>query len=216
MSFTIYPLKEGTKFNGKIYFTNLDEEDIGLLAWALRLNDDCFQNIGLAKPYGFGRVKVEDIELKIENLDTKYNSFSFDYFETQDVNKFIDIYKKNFASSYLSGGSLEEQKPVKELMKIKSKLVEESEANNYNYMKLNEFKDKRVLLEILDYERLISTTYANNNRQSNNAFSKKNYNNNKAKQNTYKADQKQGSFNNNAIMEAFKAAENKKNNTKKK
>lgn len=180
MSLTIKPLKEGTKFKGKIYFTNLDEEELGLLAWALKLNDNCYQNIGLAKPYGFGRVKVEDIELKIENLDLKYNSFSFEYHENEDINKYIDIYKKNFSARYLNDKDLEEQEPIKELLTIKSKVIDKSEANNYRYMDLEEFKIKRVLPEIQKYEEAInSANKVDRQNIDSSKFSKNSYNKNK-------------------------------------
>lgn len=75
----IHPLKKGTKFGGKIHFTNLHYDELGLILWALKLEDDSYQNIGLAKPYGFGRVKVENVKLKLEDIDEKYASFTFDY-----------------------------------------------------------------------------------------------------------------------------------------
>lgn len=157
MSITIYPLKEGTCFKGKIYFTNLEEEELGLLSWSLKLNDGCFQNIGLAKPYGFGRVKVESVELKIENIDKKYESFSFDYLETDNVDKYIKFYKDNFATEKIGGKSLDDQKPIKELMTIKSRIVSEKDAKYYRYMemKLKEFRDRKVLPEILHYDDLV-------------------------------------------------------------
>lgn len=165
MSFTINPLKEGTCFEGKIYFNNLYEDELGLLLWSLQLNEGCRQNIGLAKSYGFGRVIVHDVELSIEDIDKKYGEFCFDYIVKENVNKYINAYKYYFSKEKLNGRNIEEEIPVKELIHIKSKIVKENEANNYRYMSIereyldngrqykeNEFKDKKVLPEILNYD----------------------------------------------------------------
>lgn len=168
MKSRIYPLIEGTKFSGKIYFENLNEDELGLLVWSLKLNQDCYQNIGLAKPYGFGRVRVEDFKLMLEDLDEKYSSFTFDYIKQEDENKFIDIYKKEFSNNYLNGRDIEDEKSVKELIKIKSNVVKSEDSNYYRYMEIqadyndngrkpNEFKDLKVLPEILNYEKALKS-----------------------------------------------------------
>ncbi|MDI6604251.1 MAG: TIGR03986 family CRISPR-associated RAMP protein [Thermoanaerobacteraceae bacterium] len=155
MKFTIHPLKEGSIFKGRIYFTNLYEDELGLLIWSLKLNEDCYQNIGLAKPYGFGRVKVEGIKLFIEDLNKKYNYFSFDYFKEENaLDYYIEKYKKYFSDEFLNRDDIENKIPIKEFIKIKSKIVTLEEANNYRYMDLDskEFQSKKVLPEILEYE----------------------------------------------------------------
>ena len=195
MIFTIHPLKEGTKFSGKIYFNNLEEDELGLLIWALKLEDNCYQSIGLAKPYGFGRVKVSDILLKLENLEKKYLEFSFDFMEDAEIDKYINIYKETFSNKYLNGKSIDEQKFIKEFIYIKSKVVNKKDANWYRYMNLNEFKDKKVLPSILEYADIINkdrmgldksrkTQYDKQNNKQNNKQkrnkSKDNYKNNKS------------------------------------
>ena len=214
MKTTIYPLKGGTKFRGKVYFDNLDEEELGLLAWALKLNNGCYQNIGLAKPYGFGRIEVKDVKLNIEDLNKKYSSFSFDYYEEVNVDKYIDIYKKNFSNKSLNGRDIEKEKPIEELMYIKSKVIKLQDANNYRYMELDEFKKKKVLPEILDYEKLLKSSYkgkiSNQNKNYNKPKSNKNYNEPKRNKNGRKSEQ----YANGTIAEAFKKAEIRKNNKK--
>lgn len=219
MKFIIHPLKEGTQFKAKIYFENLDEEELGLLIWSLKLDENCYQNIGLAKPHGFGRVKVKDIILNMEDLDKKYNSFSFDYYEEADLDKYIDIYKDNFSRKNLNGRSIDEQKPVKELMLIKSKVVKIEDANYYRYMeierqemikgrnkKINEFKDMNVLPEILEYEKLVKSPQKKNlygQTRNNNKSRKNNRQNNRKNEQT-----------NNAFAMAFKKAEKEKQKKK--
>ncbi|MBZ2175782.1 TIGR03986 family CRISPR-associated RAMP protein [Schnuerera sp. xch1] len=157
MTSKIFPLKEGTIFNGRIYFNNLEDDELGLLLWALRLNDNSYQNIGLAKPYGFGRVKVEELQLYIEDIDKKYSSFCFDYMLKEDENRFIDIFKERFSKEYLNGNEIDTQKPIKELLEIKSRIVKREDANYYRYMDLNEFKEMKVLPDILSYDKVVRT-----------------------------------------------------------
>lgn len=55
----LYPLPAKTKFTGVIRYRNLHEDELGLLLWCLRLDKGCYQNMGMGKPYGYGRVKIE-------------------------------------------------------------------------------------------------------------------------------------------------------------
>ena len=59
------PLPKGTVFHGVIRFRNLSAEELGLLLWSLRLEDGCFQTIGMGKPYGYGRMKLAIESLKL-------------------------------------------------------------------------------------------------------------------------------------------------------
>lgn len=167
----VYPLETGTEFKGKIYFNNLCEDELGLLLWSLKLEDNCFQSIGLAKPYGYGRVKVKDMKLHTENLQKKYEEFCFDYLENNDIDKFVNVYKKKFSEEYLSGKSIDEHKTIKELIYIKSKVLNE---NQCRYMDLEEFKDKKPLPEISTFdsstkrkEQMFSNNIVNDKKKTN-------------------------------------------------
>ena len=205
----IHPLKEGTEFKGRIYFTNLYEDELGLLGWSLKLNDGCYQNIGLAKPYGFGRIEVVDVRVKIEDLQKKYTSFSFDYYKDDDINKYISLYKEFFSKNKLKGKNIEETTPVKELMYIKSVVIEEDERNNYRYMDLDEFKLKKVLPTIIQCKNGAYSKSHNKDRASkapNNE--RKEVTNKKVKKNSINAFNKsyKNSFGNAAKIEAFNKA----------
>ena len=117
-------------------------DELGLLLWSLKLEDNCFQTIGMAKPYGFGRVKVENIKLQVENLKKKYSEFCFNYEEPQDIDKYISIYKEEFSKKYLLGKPIEEYDSIKELMAIKSQIFH---TNDCNYMELREYRRKKLL-----------------------------------------------------------------------
>lgn len=65
------PLDRGSVFTSRISFHNLRKAEIGALLSALTFhnNDDYFHMIGMAKPYGYGKVKIT---LDLENSKLKY------------------------------------------------------------------------------------------------------------------------------------------------
>ncbi len=91
---TIRALKSGTNFVGTVKFKNLNEDELGLLLWSIKLNDDCSQNIGQAKPYGYGRIKVKINTLKFLDYKKMYNtdSFTFDIYNTNHYSEYINKY----------------------------------------------------------------------------------------------------------------------------
>lgn len=75
---TYRPLPAGTVFQGKIRYKNLHEDELGLLLWALRLeenweNEPCYQNIGMGKPYGYGRIRLKIDELLEFDMEKLYS-----------------------------------------------------------------------------------------------------------------------------------------------
>lgn len=54
------PLPPGTVFRGRIHVHNLRPSELGAIAWALSFGGrgNCFHSLGMAKPHGFGVVKV--------------------------------------------------------------------------------------------------------------------------------------------------------------
>lgn len=84
----IKPVPVGTKFTGTIHYQNLSEDELGLLLWCLRLEDGCYQQLGKAKPYGYGRVKLQIDGLHEYDPHELYRSFS--YAEENDIQKTKD------------------------------------------------------------------------------------------------------------------------------
>lgn len=70
---TLRPLPAGTKFSGVIRYRNLRAEELGLLLWALRLEEGCCQTVGMGKPYGYGRMKLVIDELREYDMRTLYS-----------------------------------------------------------------------------------------------------------------------------------------------
>lgn len=73
---TTHPLPKGTRFTGTIRYRNLHEDELGLLLWCLRLEEGCFQSIGMGKPYGFGRVRVSIDSLREYSPETLYSGLT--------------------------------------------------------------------------------------------------------------------------------------------
>lgn len=77
----MHPLPAGISFCGVIRYKDLYEDELGLLLWSLRLekgqgaDEDCYQSLGMGKPYGFGRVKLDIDELWEFDME---NLYSFD------------------------------------------------------------------------------------------------------------------------------------------
>ena len=85
------PLDAGTVFKGKIRFHNLKKAEIGALLSALTFHgqsENCFHNIGMAKPLGYGKIKIE---LSMPNLAHTQQEY-LDAFESE-ITKAIPNWK---------------------------------------------------------------------------------------------------------------------------
>lgn len=66
------PLPAGTVFSGVIRYRNLRPEELGLLLWSLRLEEGCYQSVGMGKPYGYGRMKLSIDSLREYDMTALY------------------------------------------------------------------------------------------------------------------------------------------------
>lgn len=69
---TLRPLDRGSVFRGTIRYKNLTADELGLLLWAIRLDEGCFQTLGMGKPYGYGRMQVTISALREVEPETLY------------------------------------------------------------------------------------------------------------------------------------------------
>ena len=69
----IRPLPKNTNFTGTVRFKNLTPAELGLLLWSLRLEEECYQTIGIGKPYGYGRMKLSIDSLTEYSIDNLYS-----------------------------------------------------------------------------------------------------------------------------------------------
>ena len=102
---SLRPLPKGTCFKGRIRFSNLAEDELGLLLWSIMLEPESRVQIGMGKPYGYGRMKLkrEKVLLEVENLVTKYGegfSFAKDYLRQAVPEKYIQAYQEYMQVNY--------------------------------------------------------------------------------------------------------------------
>lgn len=158
---TIRPLPKGTIFKGVIKYKNLYPEELGLLLWSLKLEDNCFHNIGMGKPYGYGRIKINIDDLKEYDFEKLYNlkSISADVY-SENKNNISEYIKKydEYAGELLNTKNKDGCYSIKECLEIKNFFYMKSkicDKNEFSYMKLGEFKTPKPLQtvsEIMEME----------------------------------------------------------------
>ncbi len=146
------PLKKGSSFTGKIKFTNLYPDELGLLLWCIRLEKGCDQNIGMGKPYGFGRIEFKDIKLRLLNNSKMYNSksFTFDVYNgCEDTDKYIDKYKKHIEEEFLEKPIDMKSGTIGNFIKIKK---ETPDAKYIRYMDIDksEYQSRNKYLDTIN------------------------------------------------------------------
>ncbi len=118
---TICPLREGTKFAGKIRFQNLTEDELGLLLWAVRLNEGSQMNVGKAKSYGYGRISVTIPKARKFDLQRAYQSdgiLCLDPFDNIEIDQTIESYKTAI-NQYLGKKTIDELPHIRDFFDMK-------------------------------------------------------------------------------------------------
>lgn len=150
----IRALKKGTDFSGKVYFKNLREDELGLLLWSLELNEESQQNIGKAKPYGYGRVKIKIKDLEIFSPEKAYNieQFSLNPYEKRDKEHYIQKFKEEMKQVLkfleLGNSELEEVPNIQEFfwMKDGGKILSK-EKTRYMSIDKKEYQSRKSPLK---------------------------------------------------------------------
>lgn len=169
---SIRPLPVGTQFTGTVRYQNLTPAELGLLLWSLRLgleglekekNEPCYQSIGMGKPYGYGRMLLTIDCLTEYTPDSLYGG---DLLAPEDkkwegeactdkVNKYIRLYDakvtdklagKNGGQGKKRTQTLHERASIQDFLWIRSQIQSGSE---YNYMALEEYRERRAPLPVL-------------------------------------------------------------------
>lgn len=158
---TIYPVQAKSIFKGTISIHNLRPMELGALLSALTFHgneEKCFHQIGMAKPYGYGKVK-----LHIDNMHLK--SVGRDNDDTLlDINGYIAAFEKYMNEALGSIRSWINYPQVIELMTVAAYDV--PNENNFEYMVLdmdkrcNEFVEaKKEHLYLQQYSTLIHKAF---------------------------------------------------------
>ncbi|OUN06049.1 CRISPR-associated RAMP family protein [Flavonifractor sp. An92] len=113
---TLRPLDRGSVFRGTIRYKNLTADELGLLLWAIRLDEGCFQTLGMGKPYGYGRMQVTISALREVEPEALYTPDglcgSLKKSGADAVEGYIRAYH-TYASQKLAGQD-EERRPIQE------------------------------------------------------------------------------------------------------
>lgn len=71
---TFVPLSANTKFTAKIHFHNLRDYELGALIAAITFcnqQTSCFHSLGIAKPYGYGKLRVNSWSVNLDGEDNQ-------------------------------------------------------------------------------------------------------------------------------------------------
>lgn len=151
MDTEIHPLKAGTIFEGKIMFHNLKPEELGALFSALTFHGNaanCFHQLGMARPYGYGKVQMEIVASDIKSVGASDKEV-LPYLES-----YMDVFEAYMQKKLKSTWSKEIT--IKELLILAGKEVKDTDNTSFDYMKLkmndkNEFLAAKRAKEYLRY-----------------------------------------------------------------
>lgn len=92
VSTSFFPLDRGTTFTTYVNFHNLHDYELGALIAAITFcgRTDCYHSLGYAKPFGFGKLKVESCSLEhISAIDPRSET---------DMDKLLDAFIQKVTS----------------------------------------------------------------------------------------------------------------------
>ncbi|HRG66946.1 MAG TPA: RAMP superfamily CRISPR-associated protein, partial [Saprospiraceae bacterium] len=143
--FTYFSPISNHSFIGKLRFHNLRPQEIGALISALTLhgNDHLYHNIGGAKPYGYGKIKIV---LKNEQKWKKYLSIFENYLRENNINLII--------SQQLNELLAMSEKPSVEIDRMLKypTLNQDTKINEFSEYK----KDRKYLKSYSEYKTIFS------------------------------------------------------------
>ena len=146
---------KGSKFNGRVYFNNLTDDELGLLLLSIKYNDKSRESIGMAKGYGLGKVDFNKVDLYLEDISSKFTSFNDNYkkINIEDINEFKYLYMDYIDDVYV----LSKYKKTYEELSIINDYLDSKEidmdSKNIKYMDLKDFRYSPILPEAYDVKR---------------------------------------------------------------
>ena len=144
----------GNEFEFEVHFKNLTDDELGVLIYSLKLEENLLHKIGKGKAFGFGSCKIEINEFLLENKN-KYSSFT----KNEIINEKKDI--NEYVKSAMEKGYIDEKRTnIKELKTIlnknnnldftKSPFPESKDKNGFNTLAwFNERKNKKLILDTI-------------------------------------------------------------------
>ena len=149
----IRPLPEGSVFHGIVRFQNLTDVELGLLLWSLRLEEGCYQSIGMGKPYGYGRMKLKIDKLRLLNFKALYgNDLSACAWEEEFIQEYIQKYdsyaaEKLYIKKPKQRPSITSRPEIQDFFYIKRAI---RSGENSSYMELGDYQNIREPLPSIE------------------------------------------------------------------
>ena len=152
------PLDRGSVFTGKIRFHNLKKAELGALLSALTFhgNDNYMHNIGMAKPLGYGKIKI-DINFNLKHSKEEYlkayeeemNLFIEDWIHTPQIQELFSMASENI----INDENLVYQRLENE--NGKNDFVEDKKARKYlkRYSKISNISELKSFVTKEDIEK---------------------------------------------------------------
>lgn len=138
-----YPLESRQRFQGEIYFENLSEKELGMLLSAMPMDDGETDNIGHGKPYGFGRIRFENVQVLYEDKEQAFLSLDSGYEEAW-VKDVQEIRNLNEFKSYIED-KINDIIDSSESDEGKSKLVKEETERYFDIVHAGNEKCVEIL-----------------------------------------------------------------------
>ncbi len=152
----VAPIEPGGVFEGKIRFDNLTEKELGLLIWSIRLEKESQMNLGKAKSYGYGRVKVYEVQVFIRQDEKIYDINTetlikepYCRISKEERNRYIALYQDSLAEWIKATGKkknksnhdvIYDNPRIKAFLNMKAETMPDEVTS---YMSLEEFKDNK-------------------------------------------------------------------------
>ena len=101
---TVEAVKPGAVFGFSVDYANLTDDELSLLIFALVLKPEMCHKIGMGKPVGLGSAKIEMIQWRQHNLQTRYERLGEgtkvleDDTLTAEVDRWIKRYHEHYAN----------------------------------------------------------------------------------------------------------------------
>jgi hypothetical protein len=112
----IDPLDKDTKFHVRVDFTNLEEDEFGVLLLALTLEENMRHKIGYGKPLGLGSISLSPTSLTLVDYATRYRQVSENRGKTtlQGIDVWPIIYEQvdTFSSAHLVPVAMEDLRRI--------------------------------------------------------------------------------------------------------
>lgn len=168
------------EFKGRIYFENLSCDELGLLLMSLKPYEQAVDNIGQGKPYGFGKIKVDILDVKEIKMLNRFKKLNCN--ESEDINiekckqafenqmqksigcdlKDTDIYKcfylskndkqipKNYELKYMDVKEFSKRKILKPIEKYVEEHKEEIKVEELSAIDLEDEEQKNLLERLIN------------------------------------------------------------------